>query len=117
MGFGLPSIGGKDSMSGTFEHIDVPPTLCSFAIDVAKEGDIITPELKNDGDVLVRFDIKKDQYDLPDFEQVKALYSQYMSLSRRRQSCLHMFLMLTDLYQHSARWHLVTSRIRDQCRC
>ena len=53
MGFGLPSIGGKDSMSGTFEHIDVPPTLCSFAIDVAKEGDIITPELKNDGDVLV----------------------------------------------------------------
>ena len=42
MGFGLPSIGGKDSMSGTFEHIDVPPTLCSFAIDVAKEGDIIT---------------------------------------------------------------------------
>ena len=75
MGFGLPSIGGKDSMSGTFEHIDVPPTLCSFAIDVAKEGDIITPELKNDGDVLVRFDIKKNQYDLPDFEQVKALYS------------------------------------------
>ena len=62
MGFGLPSIGGKDSMSGTFEHIDVPPTLCSFAIDVAKEGDIITPELKNDGDVLVRFDIKKNQY-------------------------------------------------------
>ena len=56
MGFGLPSIGGKDSMSGTFEHIDVPPTLCSFAIDVAKEGDIITPELKNDGDVLVRFE-------------------------------------------------------------
>ncbi|EEG89296.1 phosphoribosylformylglycinamidine synthase [Coprococcus comes ATCC 27758] len=44
--YGLPSIGGKDSMSGTFEHIDVPPTLVSFAVDIAKEGDIITPELK-----------------------------------------------------------------------
>ena len=84
MGFGLPSIGGKDSMSGTFEHIDVPPTLCSFAIDVAKEGDIITPELKNDGDILVRFDIKKNQYDLPDFEQVKALYSAIHELIQKK---------------------------------
>ena len=84
MGFGLPSIGGKDSMSGTFEHIDVPPTLCSFAIDVAKEGDIITPELKNDGDVLVRFDIKKNQYDLLDFEQVKALYSAIHELIQKK---------------------------------
>ena len=42
MGFGLPSIGGKDSMSGTFNDIDVPPTLVSFAVDVAKEKDIMT---------------------------------------------------------------------------
>ncbi|MGN0328975.1 MAG: phosphoribosylformylglycinamidine synthase [Lachnospira sp.] len=74
IGFGLPSIGGKDSMSGTFENIDVPPTLCSFAIDVAKEGDIITPEFKKAGNVLVRFDIERDEYDLPVFEQVKKLY-------------------------------------------
>ncbi len=74
LGFGLPSIGGKDSMSGTFEDIDVPPTLCSFAIDVAKEGDIITPELKKAGNVLVRFDIERDKYDLPVFEQIKKLY-------------------------------------------
>ena len=74
LGFGLPSIGGKDSMSGTFEDIDVPPTLCSFAIDVAKESDIITPEFKADGNVLVRFDIEKDKYDLPVFEQIKKLY-------------------------------------------
>ena len=46
MGFGLPSIGGKDSMSGTFNDIDVPPTLVSFAVDVAKLQDVITPELK-----------------------------------------------------------------------
>ena len=46
IGFGLPSIGGKDSMSGTFNDIDVPPTLVSFAVDVAKVKDVITPELK-----------------------------------------------------------------------
>ena len=45
IGFGLPSIGGKDSMSGTFQDIDVPPTLVSFAVDMALEQDIITPEL------------------------------------------------------------------------
>ncbi len=75
LGFGLPSIGGKDSMSGTFEDIDVPPTLCSFAIDVAKQGDIITPELKKEGNTLVRFDIEKNEYDMPVFEQIKMLYS------------------------------------------
>ena len=75
IGLGLPSIGGKDSMSGTFEHIDVPPTLCSFAIDVAKEQDIITPELKKAGNILVRFDIERDKYDLPVFSQIKELYS------------------------------------------
>ena len=46
MGFGLPSIVGKDSMSGSFNEIDVPLTLVSFAVDVAKEKDIITPEFK-----------------------------------------------------------------------
>ena len=75
MEFGLPSIGGKDSMSGTFEDIDVPPTLCSFAIDIAKEADIVTPELKAAGNVLVRFDIARDQYDLPNFTQIKEMYS------------------------------------------
>ena len=53
IGFGLPSIGGKDSMSGTFNDIDVPPTLVSFAVDVAKEQDIVTPELKKAGNKLV----------------------------------------------------------------
>jgi phosphoribosylformylglycinamidine synthase len=84
LGFGLPSIGGKDSMSGTFEDIDVPPTLCSFAVDVAKEGDIITPELKAAGNVLVRFDIKKDEYELPDFEQIKQLYAQIHELIAKK---------------------------------
>ena len=75
IGFGLPSIGGKDSMSGTFNEIDVPPTLVSFAVDVAREKDIITPELKTAGNQLVLFNIEKDQYDLPVYEQVMKLYN------------------------------------------
>ncbi len=74
MAFGLPSIGGKDSMSGTFNEIDVPPTLVSFAVDIAKEGDIITPELKKAGNELVFFGAKRDEYDLPDYEQNMKLY-------------------------------------------
>ena len=74
IGFGLPSIGGKDSMSGTFNDIDVPPTLVSFAVDVAKEKDIITPELKAVGNQLMLFTIEKDKYDLPVYSQVMKLY-------------------------------------------
>ena len=73
--FGLPSIGGKDSMSGTFNEIDVPPTLVSFAVDVAKEQDIITPELKAAGNKLVVFHMAKDAYDLPDYAQAMKLYA------------------------------------------
>lgn len=75
IGFGLPSIGGKDSMSGSFNEIDVPPTLVSFAVDVAREKDIITPELKAVGNQLVLFSIEKDSYDLPVYEQVMKLYT------------------------------------------
>ena len=75
VGFGLPSIGGKDSMSGTFNDIDVPPTLVSFAVDIAKGRDIITPELKSAGNKLVRFEIEKDDYLIPVYEKVQELYS------------------------------------------
>ena len=74
IGFGLPSIGGKDSMSGTFNDIDVPPTLVSFAVDVAKEQAIITPELKTAGNELLYFTIDKDEYDVPVYAQVMKLY-------------------------------------------
>ena len=74
MGFELPSIGGKDSMSGTFNDIDVPPTLVSFAVDVAKEKDIITPEFKKAGDKVVRFKIQKDEFEKPNYEQIKKMY-------------------------------------------
>ena len=80
IGFGLPSIGGKDSMSGTFNDIDVPPTLVSFAVDVAREKDVITPELKEAGDKLVLFTIEKNAYDLPIYEQVMKLYDKIHEL-------------------------------------
>ncbi len=70
VGFGLASIGGKDSMSGTFNDIDVPPTLVSFAVDVAKEGDIISPEFKKPGSKLVLFTSYKDEYDIPVYKDV-----------------------------------------------
>ena len=83
MGFGLPSIGGKDSMSGTFNDIDVPPTLVSFAVDVAKLQDVITPELKKAGNKLVWLRAPKDQYDLPDYA---AIMDQYEKLHNDMQA-------------------------------
>lgn len=84
IGFGLPSIGGKDSMSGTFNEIDVPPTLVSFAVDVAKEQDIITPELKKAGNKLMVFKIAKDAYDLPDYAQIMKLYDAIHELIQKK---------------------------------
>ena len=83
IGFGLPSIGGKDSMSGTFNDIDVPPTLVSFAVDVAKVKDVITPELKKAGNKLVWLRAPKDSYDLPDYP---ALMEQYDKLHQDIQA-------------------------------
>ena len=77
LGFGLPSIGGKDSMSGTFNEIDVPPTLVSFAVDIASHTHIITPELKKAGNKLVLVSVGRDAYDLPDYEEVKDLYEKF----------------------------------------
>lgn len=74
IGFGLPSIGGKDSMSGSFNDIDVPPTLVSFAVDVAKHPDVITPELKAAGNKLAVLTINKDENDIPVYDQVMSLY-------------------------------------------
>ena len=87
VGFGLPSIGGKDSMSGTFNdeqhgEINVPPTLVSFAVDVAKEKDIVTPELKAAGNKLVYFKIDVDEYDIPNYANVLELYEGISALMK-----------------------------------
>ena len=70
----IAAIGGKDSMSGTFNEIDVPPTLVSFAVDVASVQDIITPELKAAGNRLVLLTVKRDSDLLPDYADLKAQY-------------------------------------------
>jgi len=77
LGFGLPSIGGKDSMSGTFEDIDVPPTLVSFAVDVAREKEIITPELKKAGSKLIWLRTMTDEYDIPVYGKVMEQYGKF----------------------------------------
>ena len=70
-------------MSGTFNDIDVPPTLVSFAVDVAKLQDVITPELKKAGNKLVWLRAPKDQYDLPDYA---AIMDQYEKLHNDMQA-------------------------------
>ncbi len=77
MGFSLPSIGGKDSMSGSFQDIDVPPTLVSFAVDVGKIKDVVTPELKTAGDKLVLIDVASDDDQIVDFEDAKSQYAHF----------------------------------------
>ena len=83
IGYGLASVGGKDSMSGTFNDIDVPPTLVSFAVDVADGKDIVTPELKEAGDMLLQFWFDKDEYDIPVYEHVMRTYRFITGLMRR----------------------------------
>ena len=85
MAYGLPSIGGKDSMSGTFQDIDVPPTLVSFAVDVAKNDEVITPELKKAGNSLVIFRIPKDENSIPVFDKVLALYDEVAKLIKDKK--------------------------------
>ena len=74
MGLGLPSIGGKDSMSGTFddEHgeINVPPTLVSFAVDVDSSSHIITPEFKRAGSKIVVYEAPRNRWDLPEYGKI-----------------------------------------------
>ena len=82
IGYGLASIGGKDSMSGTFNDIDVPPTLVSFAVDIAKKQEVITPELKEAGDQLVQFWFDKDEYEIPVYEHVMKTFGFITQLMR-----------------------------------
>ena len=74
-GLSLAAIGGKDSMSGSFNDLDVVPTLVSFAVSTGSVDDIISPELKNKGSKLILIDISKDKYDMPDYADVKETYA------------------------------------------
>ena len=75
MGLKLPAIGGKDSMSGTFNDIDVPPTLCSFAVGISDLQHVVTPELKQAGSRLVLLDINEKEFGMPDYEDALNQYA------------------------------------------
>ena len=75
IGLGLGAIGGKDSMSGTFESIHVPPTLISFALAPAKASKLITNVLKGN-EKLYHIPVPKDENSVPDFEKLKAVYEE-----------------------------------------
>ncbi len=84
MKLGLASIGGKDSMSGSFNDIDVPPTLVSFAVDTGNANDIISPELKKAGNILVKFNIEENEYRLPVFEKLIEDYNKITNLIHKK---------------------------------
>lgn len=71
----IPAIGGKDSMSGTFKDISVPPTLISFAVAVSNAKNIISPEFKKANSKVVLVKIKKDRNNIPDFEDIEIKYN------------------------------------------
>ncbi len=76
MGLGVAAIGGKDSMSGSFEKLDVPPTLVSFAVTTAKTGDIVSPEAKAAGHKLIRIAPEKNASGLPDIASLRRVFGQ-----------------------------------------
>ena len=74
LGMGIPSIGGKDSMSGSFEQLDVPPTLVSFAVSMTKASKTLFACAKKPGSSFVLLPIPEDQDGMPDWEALKAYY-------------------------------------------
>ena len=83
MDFGIAAIGGKDSMSGTFENIDVPPTLVSFAVTTEKNANIITPEFKKAGSKVVLIKPEYNEFSLPVAESQIKVYADVISLMRQ----------------------------------
>lgn len=72
---GIASIGGKDSMSGSFNELDVPPTLTSFAVAPAKASAVVSQEFKRTGSAVVLLPVKLDENDMPDFAALKKMYA------------------------------------------
>ena len=82
---GTPAIGGKDSMSGTFENIHVPPTLVSFALCTEKTDTVISPEFKQPGNGLYRTRIARDRFGMPDFDRIKETYARVYETIKNKQ--------------------------------
>ncbi len=80
---GIAAIGGKDSMSGTFEKLDVPPTLVSFAVTTGKTSDVVSPEFKSAGNRVVLLEPARDANGLPETASLIALFNKVTDLMRR----------------------------------
>ncbi|MDO4541274.1 MAG: phosphoribosylformylglycinamidine synthase, partial [Bacillota bacterium] len=82
---GIPAIGGKDSMSGSFKEINVPPTLVSFAVGVTEDKKVLSPEFKAEGHKLVLLKSKRDANLVPDFENQKKLFDAVAAWNQQGQ--------------------------------
>ncbi|MCL2031542.1 MAG: phosphoribosylformylglycinamidine synthase subunit PurQ, partial [Oscillospiraceae bacterium] len=82
MGLGIASVGGKDSMSGSYETLDVPPALVSFAVGTARAGDILTPEFKAPGNPVYLFSAPPGPDGMPDYAALRALWTRFIALCR-----------------------------------
>nr|WP_320132824.1 phosphoribosylformylglycinamidine synthase [uncultured Holophaga sp.] len=82
LALGTPAIGGKDSMSGTFKDLDVPPTLVAFAVDVVKADQVISPEFKGADHDVVLLELPRTAEELPDWAALKTLYGRLGQLIR-----------------------------------
>ena len=78
----IGSIGGKDSMSGTFEDLDVPPTLVSFAVTTGKVADVVSPEFKKAGNRVVMLSADFDENNLPDTKSLLSVFARVTELLR-----------------------------------
>ena len=86
LGLGIGSIGGKDSMSGSFENIDVPPTLISFAVTTEKVYNITTPEFKAAGNKAVMIRPELDEEGLPVAESLLSVFEKVTELARAEEA-------------------------------
>ncbi|MGE5328293.1 MAG: phosphoribosylformylglycinamidine synthase [Deltaproteobacteria bacterium] len=82
---GIPSIGGKDSMSGTFKDMNVPPTLVAFAVNPANVNDIISPEFKKAGNTVVLIPLSRDKNEIPHFDEMERNYEVIHNLIKEKK--------------------------------
>ncbi|MDR1796332.1 MAG: phosphoribosylformylglycinamidine synthase [Clostridiales Family XIII bacterium] len=83
LALGVPAIGGKDSMSGSFRHLDVAPTLVSFAVAVADARHVLSPEFKQAGSKIVLLECKRDASFVPDFAAFKKNAARIHDLAKK----------------------------------
>lgn len=82
---GIPSIGGKDSMSGTFKDINVPPTLVAFVVNAADVNNIISPEFKKVGNTVILVPLGRDENEMPHFDELESNYTAVYNFIRQKK--------------------------------